>query len=260
MLAAGGSGCTGNAFTGGSPESDAGGGDGGDAAPAAFCATTGATHLFCEDFDHDGVPGQFTTEAFTIGTALGPAHIDPNTTTFVSAPQSAAAVAPLLTKAGDEAQAYLMAMINAGTPGSVLKLEFELQIGAGCASNADGATIAILEVGTYAIAVAVASAGAAVAEIAQGPDGGITNQRNYPFGLPAVGSWIDLGLQLNLGTHKLTLTEGTAKVLDGQSLQFAPQGTTGSATIFLGAHVKDVSAVSPGCRVLLDNVLFDIAP
>jgi hypothetical protein len=262
LLAGAGVGCAGGAFT--AAPTDAGGGgnvsDGGgaDGAPG-FCAAMGATHLFCEDFDGQ-FPGKFSPLTTVTG-GIGSPHIDPDTAMFVSPPQSAAAVTPALGKAGDDAVAYLSAPVNATAAGSRLKLTFDLQVGPGCTSNRDGATIAVLQVGTYSLGLGVADTGAAVAEIVEAPDGGVVNKNTYNLSAaPATDQWIALGLDANLGTHKLTVTEGTTTLLNSQSLQFVVSESVSSATILLGAHVRNALDLSAGCRIRIDNVLFDILP
>jgi hypothetical protein len=224
---------------------------------SGFCATTGASHLFCEDFDQN-VPGKFM-ESISNGPAItAGSRITADTMIFVSPPQSAEVQTPALLKVGDEAEAYLVADVTAPAAGSRLNLDVNVQVGDGCAATSDGTTVAVVQVGTYAIAIVVSNAGAVVAEIQTAADGGVANERAYTFQAPMVGDWVDLGIDLDLSMHKLTLTEGGTAVLNGQSLQFAPQITTSTATLYLGAHVKDVAAVSAGCRVHVDNVLFDV--
>jgi hypothetical protein len=41
-------------------------------------------------------------------------------------------------------------------------------------------------------------------------------------------------------------------------LTLSPPSSATSASLLLGAQVNDVQAISPGCRVHVDNVLFDV--
>jgi hypothetical protein len=233
----------------------------GDAA-LPFCATAGA-HSFCEDFDTAGVPGKFIEVASSSLAVANGAKIIADTTTFVSGPNSALAETPaLLRQNGDQATAVLEATIAApstASPATRLKWSAQLQVGPGCVANADGAIVGLLMAGSYGVAIAVLPAQTALVELGFGNDGGITNKRAQTFpAIPVEPHWVGLGVSLDLRLKTATVTVDGTAVLDTLMLTLSPPSSAPSASLFLGADVVDSQGISGGCRVHVDNVLFDV--
>ena len=273
--------CGGDAFMVGSGMDSGGGGPSpgpdaradasGDAgaegdAGAPFCASN-ATHLFCEDFDVDGVPGKFAAVPSNATTATTGPRISADMITFLSPPESAQVLTTALNKPGDQTAALLTATA-VSTAGSRLRLQAAFSIGPGCVApssdgsttGADGVTLLAVGTGNYALAVQAQPSAAQLVEIVGTGDGGIANGAAHEFSaLSLEPKWVTLTVDLNLATHTVTVLVGNAAALQSLPLTYPPSFTTASTASFeLGAQVKDVNGISPGCRVHVDNVLFDI--
>ena len=250
---------------------DAGGGVSGDAggnadAGGPFCASSGM-HLFCEDFDQNGVPGKFVTIPPDSGGANSPPRVIADMTTFLSAPESALAQTPALLKAGDQSAAVLATTV-VGASGTRLRLQASFTIGANCVaptadgstSGADGVTLILMGTGSYALAVVAQPSAAQLVELVGGADGGLANGIAHEFSALALEPrWVTLTVDLNLSMHTVTVFVGNAAALQNLPLTFPPAFTSASSAAFeLGPQVRDVNGISPGCRVRVDNVLFDI--
>jgi hypothetical protein len=249
----------------------------GDAAPAAdglasdgdsdaglpFCANAGV-HSFCEDFDTTaGVPGKFTPLTSSSVTVGNGSKIVADTSVFVSSPNSALTQTPaLLRPSGDQATALLKATIAASsttTPATRLKWSAELQVGTGCVANADGALVALMTTGGYGLALSVLPAQTELVELNFASDGGVADSTVHGFpAVPTDPEWLAVGIELDLRVKTATVTVDGTAVLDTVMLTLSPPSSATSASLFLGAQVSDVKAVSPGCRVHVDNVLFDV--
>ncbi len=237
------------------PPADAGGD-----APAAFCANAGP-HDFCEDFDTTGVPGKFLEIAQSTVTVGGP-KIGADMTTFVSPPASALASTPVLLRANDQATAVLEATASSSNTqaGARLRLSAEIQVGAGCVASSDGVVVALVKAGAYAVAVQAASTEARLLELKYGGgDGGVQNTVTHPFStLPTDPKWFELVIDVALKASTATVSIDGATALDSLPLTLSPPSSASSAIVFLGAQVNDSQAISAGCKVHVDNVLFDI--
>jgi hypothetical protein len=238
--------------------------DGSDAdAGLPFCANAGA-HSFCEDFDTDaGVPGKFTPLTSSSVAVGNGSKIVTDPSTFVSSPNSALAQTPaLLRPSGDQATALLGATIAAASttsPATRLKWSAELQIASGCVANTDGALVALVTTGAYGLALSVLPAQTELVELNFTNDGGVANSTVHGF--PAVLTephWLAVGIELDLRVKTATVTVDGTAVLDTAMLTLSPPSSATSASLLLGAQVSDVKAISPGCRVHVDNVLFDV--
>jgi hypothetical protein len=231
---------------------------GADATPP-FCANAGA-HDFCEDFDTNGVPGKFVTVTQSTLSIGNGAKVTADTKTYMSAPESALAQTPaLLRQNGDQAEALLAATISGSSsqPGSRLRMTAEMEIGAGCIATADGAVVALVGTGQYSLAIAVLPTEARLVELIYGSDGGIADAVTHSFStVPA--TWFELGIQLDLKAKTAIVSIDGAPALDNLPLVLSPPNSASSAAVFLGAEVKDSQAISGGCQVHVDNVLFDI--
>lgn len=239
-------------------------------AGSPFCASSGA-HLFCEDFDVNGVPGKFTIVTSSSATVGNGPRVVADTTDYISAPQSALAQTYALLKAGDTANALLVASVKTATPGSRLRLQGEFSLGVGCPTG-DGVTFLLLSVGTsgattagqLTVGVAATTAASTLFEFTTGADGGVSGAlvAHQFSALPVEPRWFVLSVEVNLSTQSVTVTKDNAVQLNSQRLTYAPPAASMSsgAAFYLGAQIKDVNAVSTGCRVHVDNVLFDVLP
>jgi hypothetical protein len=241
----------------------------GDAAPP-FCAANSG-HAFCEDFDEDGVPGKFIVMTMS-GAAVGNGpKVVADTTMFVSPPESALAETPALAKAGDLADALLVATVksrqSAASPSQVT-LQTEFSLGNGCL-NADGVAFVLLSFasndvaapGSYSVGVTATATTSSLVEFTSGTDGGLTVGASHPFGsLPVEPTWFLLTLTLDLSAQTATVSVGSSLALNAAKLVDAPAASMLDSTALLdvGAQIKDVGAVSAGCRVHIDNVLLDL--
>jgi hypothetical protein len=228
-------------------------------AGAGWCTTQAPTHTFCEDFLH-AVPDKL------VGITAG-GMLLPDTTDYESAPQSMAAITPNLAKKGDSATAlgtYAFSTV-AGTQ-FTLAAYFKLASSCFPANGAfDPVSTIILQFmdQNYGIAIDVTPAGVELVEVTVGADGGQIN------GSPMVSrpytaanlfdSWQLWTLAIDGGLAKTaSLAIGSASVISRINLHASTVIPLQHPTLYLGATVKNDQAISPGCRVNVDDVLFDV--
>jgi hypothetical protein len=229
----------------------------GSDAGAGWCATQSATHTFCEDFLH-GVPDKLV--GLSANAMLVPDVID-----FESAPQSMAAITPALPKKGDAAAA-LATHDFSGATGTQFVLASYFKVASSCFPGNGGfdpVSIAILEFPEqgYGLAIDATPSGVALVEVTLGPDGGVTDTPQVTtFDSPALlDTWKLWTLTINGGIGKsITLTVGGAQVIPSRPLKNAPPiALLQHPALLLGASVKNDQGLSPGCRVNVDDILFD---
>ncbi len=235
-----------------------------DAAPpvdagAGWCATQATTHTFCEDFFR-GVPDKL------VGITAG-AMLIPDTTDFVSPPQSMAAVTPSLPKKGDTATA-LATHDFSGDTGLQFTLASYFKITSSCFPGNGGfdpVSIAIVDFPgeSYAVTLEATPSGVTLVEATVGADGGFSNPQLTTFDSTGLlDGWKLWTLTISSGIPKtVSLTVGTVTVISARALKNAPPVVSlQHPTLFLGATVKNDQGLSPGCRVNVDDVLFDVKP
>jgi|HubBroStandDraft_6_1064221.scaffolds.fasta_scaffold456928_2 hypothetical protein len=274
-------GCGGDAFTSAGPDSgldtasigaDARAPDGapGDAAVdapmvpapdagAGWCATQSAAHTFCEDFLH-GVPDKL------VGITAN-AMLVPDTTDTVSAPQSMAAITPKLPAKGDSATA-LATRDFSGATGTQFTLSSYFKIASSCfpsSGQVDPVSIALLDFpdASYGLALEIAPNAVALVELETGADGGITGSPEITtLDTPDLfDNWQLWTLTIDGGlTKSVTLSVGGTTVTPARTMLKKPQTTLllQHPTLFLGAAVKNDQGLSPGCKVNVDDILFDV--
>ena len=262
--------CGGDAFTTGSaPGVDAGppaqdaqsGAPSTDAATpadagAGWCATQSATHTFCEDFLH-GVPDKLV--GLSANAMLVPDMVD-----FESPPQSMAAITPALPKKGDAAAA-LATHDFSGATGSQFVLASYFKVASSCFPGNGGfdpVSIAILEFPEqgYGLAIDATPSGVALVEVTLGPDGGVTSTPQVTtFDSPGLlDTWKLWTLTVNGSVGKsIGLTVVGAKVNHSRPQKNAPLAILQHPALLLGASGKNHPALSLGCRVNVDDILFD---
>jgi hypothetical protein len=266
-LAAASGACGGDAFTTAEPDAaiapiDAKEPVGEAAAPpdagAGWCATQAPTHTFCEDFLH-GVPGKLVE--ITSGGMLVPDKTD-----FESPPQSMAAITPSLSKKGDSATA-LGTRDFPTAPGTQFTLAAYFKVASSCfpANGAfDPVSTVVLQFAAqeYGIAIDVTPSGVELVEVTVGADGGqIAGSPKVSRPYTAANlfdSWQLWTLTIDGGLAKtLSLSIGNASVIPRTTLTVAA-ALLQHPTLYLGATVKNDQALSPGCRVKVDDILFDV--
>jgi hypothetical protein len=269
-LAQGLTGCGGDAFTSSEPDgaagvvADAHGSDAVviDAAPpdagAGWCATQATTHTFCEDFLR-GVPDKL------VGITVG-AMLVPDTTDFESAPQSMAAVTPKLARKGDSATA-LATQSFSGSAGTQFTLTSYFKVASSCFpanGGFDPVSIAILQFPeeNYALALDATPSGVELVEVTMGADGGILDSPRLTMFNTAnlLDSWKLWTLTVSGSIPKtITLTVGGATVIPARTALNAKSALLlQHPTLLLGAAVKNDQGLSDGCRVNVDDILFDV--
>jgi hypothetical protein len=224
-------------------------------AGAGWCATQATTHTFCEDFLR-GVPDKLV--GLTSNAMLLPDMAD-----YESAPQSMAAVTLSLPLKGDSATA-LATHAFSGATGTQFTLAAYFKVASSCFpanGGFDPVTVAALgffDQG-YEVAIAATPSGVELIEIMTGPDGGVTATPQFTT-FDATGlldSWKPWTVTINGGLVKsITLTVGGTPVIPSRTLKSATL-TLQHPTLFLGATVRNDQGISPGCRVNVDDILFD---
>jgi hypothetical protein len=233
-----------------------------DAAPAVdagagWCATQAATHTLCEDFFR-GVPDKL------VGLTVG-AMLIPDTTDFESPPQSMAAVTPSLAKKGDTATA-LATHDFSGDTGTQFTLASYFKIAGSCfpGNGFDPVSIAIVDfpAESYAVVIDVTPSGVELVEATVGPDGGLnSNPQVTTFDSAGLlDNWKLWTLTIGGGIPKtVSLTVGAVTVIPSRALKNAPTvALLQHPTLLLGAIIKNDQGLSPGCKVNVDDVLFDV--
>jgi hypothetical protein len=266
-------GCVGDAFTSGG--TDAGSNPAADvsAAPgdaksevapdaaaldagAGWCATQTAAHTFCEDFLH-GVPDKL------LG-IIANAMLVPDTADYVSLPQSMAAITPSLAHKGDSATA-LATHDFSGATGTQFTLASYFKIAGSCFPGSGGfdpVTVILVQFSEqgYGVAIAATPSGVELIEITTGADGGITSTPQLTtFDAPGLlDSWKLWTLSISGGIPKsIALTVGSTSVIPTRALKNASTVLLQHPALFVGASVKNDQGLSPGCKVNVDDLLFD---
>jgi hypothetical protein len=228
-------------------------GAGGDAsnrdASLDWCALQSPSHLLCEDFDQ-GVPGQLASKTY------GGAVMAADVSEFVSAPESMWISIPAL--AGPHTAAGALASAPFPMTGPHVQLRAEFQIAAECAANNDGVTVAAMTFGNYSVDLVAALGASYLVELAQGPDGGLASSASHRLASPIpTDSWTPIVLEVDLSTHDASVTLPGAPAIDQPLSLAASPGPAPAATLGLGAEIQNQAGMSAGCRVRVDNVLFD---
>ncbi len=233
----------------GAPTADAG---------AGWCATQSAAHTFCEDFLH-GVPDKL------VGITAN-AMLVPDTADTVSAPQSMAAITPNLPGKGDSATALATHDFSAAT-GTQFTLSTYLKVASSCfPSNGqvDPVSIALLDFpdASYGLALEIAPNAVALVEFQTGADGGTGSPQITTLNTPNLfDNWQLWTLTIDGGLSKsVTLSVGGTTVTPSRTVLKKAQTTLllQHPTLLLGAAVKNDQGLSPGCKVNVDDILFDV--
>jgi hypothetical protein len=228
-------------------------------AGAGWCATQAPTHTFCEDFLH-GVPGKF------IGITAGNGMLlaDPND--YESPPQSMAAITPSLAKKADSATAFGTRDFTT-VAGTQFTLATYFKVPKSCfPANGlpDPVSIIVLQFTeqNFGIIIDVIPNGVQLVEVTVGADGGQIAGSPKVLG-PYVSSNLFDDWQLwtltidgGLVAKAASLSIGNATVIPRTPLSISA-AVLQHPTLFLGATVKNDQALSPGCKVNVDDILFD---
>jgi hypothetical protein len=71
-------------------------------------------------------------------------------------------------------------------------------------------------------------------------------------------AWVTIEVEIDRAGSKATVTLAGETVLSDQDLPLAPPSTPfASTTLSVGAEIQNQLGQSTGCRVRVDNVLFD---
>jgi hypothetical protein len=214
-----------------------------------WCTSQGTSHLLCEDFDH-GVPGGLTSKTY------GGGIVAADVSDYVSAPESMWASTPAL--AGPHATAGALATASFATLAQHLQLQADFQIAPDCIGNGDGVTVAVLTLGTYSITLRATPRASDLVELSYGADGGLAGSASHPLTSPiANNAWSTVVLDLDLPAQEAEVTVDGQATLTREALTLEPSAAPASAILGLGAEVTNQLGQSLGCRVRVDNVLFD---
>jgi hypothetical protein len=229
---------------------DGGSDDGGAEASGDWCDTQPALHLFCEDFDQ-GVPGKLTSK--TYGGGLVAADVS----NVVSGTESMWASTPPLHPA---AFASALGTASFMKPSSHPRLQAELQVASDCVATQDGVTLATLTFEAYSVMLVATAGGTRLVEQVSAADGGVAGSAAYPLTSPIPSDvWSVVVLDIDLSARRATVTLSGTAVLTSQALSLAPELAPPMATVLsVGAEIQNDLDQSPGCRVRVDNVLFDL--
>lgn len=229
-------------------------------AGAGWCATQAPTHTFCEDFLH-GVPGKF------VGITAGNGLLVADPKDYESLPQSMAAITPSLLKKDDSATA-LGTHDFTTVAGSQFALAAYFKIAKSC-FPANGAVDPVSPIvlqfpeQDYGIAIDVIPSGVELVEVTVGADGGQVAGSPRVSRLYAAANLFDswqlwtLTIDGGLVGKAATLSIGSAIVISRMPLTISAAFLQ-HPTLFLGATVKNDEALSPGCKVNVDDILFDV--
>lgn len=227
---------------------DTGSPDGGDGA-IDWCSSQGTSHLFCEDFD-EGVPGRLTSKTYGGGTVAA------DVSDYVSAPESMWASTPPLVGPHGAGGAFGTASFDAVGPH--FQLQTDLQVAPDCVANGDGATLATVTFDTYSVALLAALGGSYLMELTYASDGGLAGSTQHRLATPIPNdAWRTVVLDLDFSTREANVTVSGEAALSHQPLSFVPSPAPTAPTIGLGAEIQNRVGQSEGCRVRVDNVLFD---
>ena len=113
----------------------------------------------------------------------------------------------------------------------------------------------------YELALGVTPSGVDLIEVTTDADGGVAKTQEQSLGAAGLlDSWQLWTLNVGGGIPKsLTLTVGSTTVISSRAgLNLAPASLLQHPTLFLGAQVKNDQGLSTGCKVHVDDVLFDV--
>jgi len=227
---------------------DTGSREGGDGT-LDWCGSQATAHLFCEDFDQ-GVPGRLTSKTYGGGTVAA------DVSDYVSAPESLWASTPPLVGPHGAGGAFATASFDATGPH--FHLQADLQVAADCAANSDGATLAAVTFDTYSVTLLAALGGSYLVELTYGSDAGLAGSTQHRLAAPIpTNVWSTIVIELDFSTREANVTVSGAAVLSHRPLSFVPSSTATAPTLGLGAEIQNQVGQSEGCRVRVDNVLFD---
>ena len=248
-----------------------GGAAGLDAADAQedWCQSQGS-HLFCEDFS-DGVPG-LLAETDTAGAQLS---LDTNQyPPRAQPPRSMLATTPALASQGNSGSAIGSHAFTTDGIHPVLQAEFNVSSSCFAHGDKDGVTIASLTFpeDRYLLAIVVASNSSELVELSVGLDGGISNAAVHPFSsMIPTDRWTLVSLDVNLDVKvgggaaagaadtATVKVDNSVAVLTDEKLTLVPVLGARHPTLSLGASVKNTENLSSGCKVNVDEILFDIS-
>lgn len=215
-----------------------------------WCAAQGGSHLLCEDFDQ-GVPGRLTSKIY------GGATLAADVSDYTSAPESMWTLIPPL--AGPHARAGAFAGASFMTAAAHVRLRADLQIADDCVGNADGVTLAMLTFDTYSVTLVAAQGVSNLVELVYAPDGGLASTASHALTSRMPNdTWTTIALEIDRSASRATVTLAGETVLSDQNLPLAPPSTPfASTTLSVGAEIQNQIGQSAGCRVRVDNVLFD---
>ncbi len=193
----------------------------------------------------------------------GGATLTANTMDFTSPPQSLLATVPDLMGTGAMASA-IASRSFATDAGTRFSLSLDIKLDSLCFSKGDKDGVSILALdfadsvdGDYEILIQVLPNEIDAYELTGTT---ITQQHQFPSSPPT--GWQRWTLDVNgtgAGATKKTfdLSFGSATAFN-EALQKAPLAALQHPSLAVGAIVKNVLGQSPGCRVGVDDVLFDI--
>jgi hypothetical protein len=215
-----------------------------------WCDAQGASHLFCEDFDH-GVPGRLTSKTY------GGATVAADVSDYASPPESMWTSTPTL--AGPHAAAGAFGTLSFLTTAPHLRVQADLQIAPDCVGNVDGVTLVMLTLGAYSITLRTALGASALVELAYAPDGGLASSASHRLTAQIPNNvWSTVVFEVDLSAREANVTVAGAPTLMHEPLSLeSSTAAPVSATVGLGAEVTNQTGQSTGCRVRVDNVLFD---
>jgi hypothetical protein len=228
---------------------------------SSWCAANGAEEVFAEGVAR-AVPDGLTS----VTNGGGSLHADSDST---SPPNSMAATVPALAAKGDSAAAFGSRDFP-GASGTQFTLTAQIKIASSCFSASgqpDPASVLALlfpsstATPSYELAIAVTPAAIVVVEIQPSPDGGLGNvQPLMTFDMPnLLDRWASWTLNVNGGLLSKTVgltIDNKVIVPSNTKLQKAPL-TLQHPTVFLGVSTRNDQGLSPGCKVNVDDILFD---
>jgi hypothetical protein len=214
-----------------------------------WCSSGGTSHLLCEDFDQ-GVPGRLTSKTYGGGTVAA------DVSDYVSATESMWASTPPLV--GPHGAGGAIAMASFDADGPHFQLQAEVQVAPDCAANGDGATLASVTFDTYSVTLLAALGGSYLVEQTYAPDGGLAGSTQHRLATPIPNNdWSPIVLELDFSTREASVTVSGEATLSHQPLSLVPSPIPTAPTIALGVQIENRVGQSEGCRVRVDNILFD---
>jgi hypothetical protein len=215
-----------------------------------WCDAQGASHLFCEDFDH-GVPGRLTSKTY------GGATVAADVSDYTSPPESMWTSTPTL--AGPHATAGAFGTWSFVTTAPHLQVQADLQIAPDCVGNGDGVTLVMLTLDAYSVTLRTALGSSALVELVNAPDGGLASSASHRLTAQIPNdAWSTVVFEVDLSAREANVTVAGTPTLIHEPLSLEPStAAPASAIVGLGAEVTNQIGQSTGCRVRVDNVLLD---